>query len=120
MLAREITVFLFLLFLCLDLSATLRRIDLVTNLVAPILTGQVITFGSPVIGAIFLGVWNLIFMFLEYALLYKIYVRVKQLAIKEDIPENTENGVYFLHFSRNLPSKRSLLKLVSFLSTAGA
>lgn len=65
-----------------DLSAFLRRIDLVTNLVAPIVTGQVITYGSSVIGAVFLGGWNLFFMFIEYSLLYAIYKRVPELAVK--------------------------------------
>ena len=65
-----------------DLSAFLRRIDLVTNLVAPIVTGQVITYGSSVIGAVFLGGWNVVFMFIEYSLLYAIYRRVPDLAVK--------------------------------------
>ena len=65
-----------------DLSAFLRRIDLVTNLVAPIVTGQVITYGSSVIGAVFMGGWTVAFMFIEYGLLYAIYRRVPDLAVK--------------------------------------
>ena len=74
---------IFHVFFSSDLSAFLRRIDLVTNLAAPILTGQIITYGSSVIGAVFLGAWNLAFMFLEYGLLYAIYVRVPGLAFKK-------------------------------------
>ena len=84
------------MFLFLELSATLRRIDLVTNLAAPILTGLVITYGSPVIGAVFLGAWNLVFMFIEYGILYQIYLRVPQLAVKEEINKTGNKRIEFL------------------------
>lgn len=65
-----------------DMSALLRRIDLTTKLVAPIITGQIITYGSMVIGAIFIAVWNFTTMFAEYGILSKIYHSVPELANK--------------------------------------
>ena len=62
------------------MSAFLRRIDLLTNLAAPIITGQVMTFGSIIIGAIFIGIWNIVSMIIEYSLLRAIYQTVPALA----------------------------------------
>ena len=55
------------------MSATLRAIDLVTLTVAPVLTGQIMTYASTRIGALFIGGWNLVSVFAEYYLLWKVY-----------------------------------------------
>ena len=55
------------------MSATLRAIDLVTLTVAPVLTGQIMTYASTRIGALFIGGWNLVSVFVEYYLLWKVY-----------------------------------------------
>ncbi|XP_067843811.1 solute carrier family 40 member 1 [Heptranchias perlo] len=65
-----------------DMNATVRRIDQVTNILAPMAVGQIMTFGSPVIGCGFISGWNLCSMCLEYYLLWKIYQRTPALAIK--------------------------------------
>ncbi|XP_041057052.1 solute carrier family 40 member 1 isoform X1 [Carcharodon carcharias] len=65
-----------------DMNATVRRIDQVTNILAPMAVGQIMTFGSPVIGCGFISGWNLCSMCLEYYLLRKIYQRTPALAIK--------------------------------------
>ncbi|XP_060683345.1 solute carrier family 40 member 1 [Hemiscyllium ocellatum] len=65
-----------------DMNATMRRIDQVTNILAPMAVGQIVTFGSDVIGCGFISVWNLCSMCLEYYLLWKIYQRTPALAIK--------------------------------------
>ncbi|XP_020383120.1 solute carrier family 40 member 1 [Rhincodon typus] len=65
-----------------DMNATVRRIDQITNILAPMAVGQIMTFGSPVIGCGFISGWNLCSMCLEYYLLWKIYQRTPALAIK--------------------------------------
>ncbi|ELU18806.1 hypothetical protein CAPTEDRAFT_5305 [Capitella teleta] len=65
-----------------SMSALLRRIDLTTKLVAPVLTGQIITYGSLIIGALFISIWNLISMVFEYNLLLKLYTSFPELALK--------------------------------------
>lgn len=79
-------------------SAILKSIDLITNIVAPIATGQIMTYASTEIGAIFIGGWNVISVFVEYYLLWKVYTVVPALrAVKDkcvvdkDI-ENQESG----------------------------
>ncbi|XP_059822842.1 solute carrier family 40 member 1 [Hypanus sabinus] len=65
-----------------DMNATVRRIDQVTNILAPMAVGQIMTFGSTVIGCGFISSWNLFSMCFEYYLLWKIYQRTPALAIK--------------------------------------
>ncbi|XP_072837474.2 ferroportin [Pogona vitticeps] len=65
-----------------DMNATIRRIDQLTNILAPMAVGQIMTFGSPVIGCGFISGWNLISMCVEYALLWKVYQKTPALAHK--------------------------------------
>ncbi|XP_051882572.1 solute carrier family 40 member 1 [Pristis pectinata] len=65
-----------------DMNATVRRIDQVTNILAPMAVGQIMTFGSTVVGCGFISGWNLFSMCFEYYLLLKIYQRTPALAIK--------------------------------------
>ena len=74
------------IFFDIALSALLRRIDLVTNLLSPIVTGLLITYGSPTLGAIVISVWNIVTTIVVYALLHMIYNKVPALAIKEVDP----------------------------------
>lgn len=64
-------------------TATLRRIDLCTKLLAPIATGQIMHFASPGIGALFIAGWNLVSVFVEYILLWKVYILVPELRNKK-------------------------------------
>lgn len=64
------------------MNATIRRIDQLTNILAPMAVGQIMTFGSPVIGCGFISGWNLISMCIEYTLLYKVYKKTPALAHK--------------------------------------
>ena len=48
---------------------------------------QVITYGSIVIGVLFLSGWNIISLFVEYFFLYKVYHSVPELASKNKINE---------------------------------
>jgi iron-regulated transporter 1 len=65
-------------------SAILKSIDLITNIVAPIATGQIMTYASTEIGAIFIGGWNVISVFVEYYLLWKVYTVVPALRAVKD------------------------------------
>lgn len=64
------------------MNATVRRIDQLTNILAPMAVGQIMTFGSPVIGCGFISGWNLLSMCLEYLLLWKVYQKTPALALK--------------------------------------
>ncbi|XP_060553697.1 solute carrier family 40 member 1-like isoform X2 [Ruditapes philippinarum] len=65
-------------------SAILKSIDLITNIVAPIVTGQIMAFASTEVGALFIGGWNVVSVFLEYYLLWKVYNVVPALRAKKE------------------------------------
>ncbi|XP_058911253.1 solute carrier family 40 member 1 [Kogia breviceps] len=73
-----------------DMNATIRRIDQLTNILAPMAVGQIMTFGSPVIGCGFISGWNLVSMCVEYFLLWKVYQKTPALAVKAAPKEDTE------------------------------
>ena len=64
------------------MNATVRIIDQLTNILAPMLVGQIMAFGSHFIGCGFISGWNLCSMCLEYALLWKVYQKTPALAMK--------------------------------------
>lgn len=65
------------------MNASVRRIDLTVNILAPIIVGQIMTFASMVAAGIFIAAWNLVSMFVEYLLLLNVYWRVPALAEKK-------------------------------------
>ncbi|KAH9496913.1 hypothetical protein Btru_010169 [Bulinus truncatus] len=65
------------------MTATMRAIDLSTQILAPIVTGQVMDW-SVENGAIFLSVWNLISCIVEYFLLWQVYTTVPALMKLKD------------------------------------
>ncbi|KAJ8012877.1 hypothetical protein DPEC_G00047440 [Dallia pectoralis] len=65
-----------------DMNATVRIIDQLTNILAPMLVGQIMAFGSNFIGCGFIAGWNLCSMCLEYGLLWKVYQKTPALALK--------------------------------------
>ncbi|XP_072541569.1 solute carrier family 40 member 1 [Salminus brasiliensis] len=65
-----------------DMNATVRIIDQLTNILAPMLVGQIMSFGSHFMGCGFIAGWNLCSMCLEYFLLWKVYQKTPALAIK--------------------------------------
>ncbi|KAJ8282657.1 hypothetical protein COCON_G00051760 [Conger conger] len=65
-----------------DMNATVRIIDQLTNILAPMLVGQIMSFGSHFVGCGFISGWNLCSMCLEYFLLWKVYQKTPALAIK--------------------------------------
>ncbi|XP_023665740.1 solute carrier family 40 member 1-like [Paramormyrops kingsleyae] len=65
-----------------DMNATVRIIDQLTNILAPMLVGQIMAFGSHFIGCGFISGWNLCSMCLEYCLLWKVFQKTPALAVK--------------------------------------
>lgn len=72
------------------MNATIRRIDQLTNILAPMAVGQIMTFGSPMIGCGFISGWNLMSMCVEYLLLWKVYQKTPTLAHKSTKVEASE------------------------------
>lgn len=72
------------------MNATIRRIDQLTNILAPMAVGQIMTFGSPMIGCGFISGWNLMSMCVEYLLLWKVYQKTPTLARKSAKVEASE------------------------------
>ncbi|NXU49609.1 S40A1 protein, partial [Turnix velox] len=73
-----------------DMNATIRRIDQLTNILAPMAVGQIMTYGSPMIGCGFISGWNLMSMCVEYLLLWKVYQKTPTLALKSAKVEESE------------------------------
>ncbi|GFN75308.1 solute carrier family 40 member 1 [Plakobranchus ocellatus] len=67
------------------MTATLRRIDLVTQILAPIATGFIMSFIGVEFGALFIGAWNVFSVFGEYYLLWKVYNTVPSLREVKDL-----------------------------------
>ncbi|XP_052783314.1 solute carrier family 40 member 1-like isoform X2 [Mya arenaria] len=65
------------------LSATMRGISLLTMVITPIITGQILSRTSHSTGALVVAGWNFLTIFLEYFLLWKIYNEVPQLRKKK-------------------------------------
>ena len=64
------------------MNATVRIIDQLTNILAPMLVGQIMAFGSHFIGCGFISGWNLCSMCVEYMLLWHVYQKTPALAVK--------------------------------------
>lgn len=89
------------------MNATVRIIDQLTNILAPMLVGQIMAFGSNFIGCGFISGWNLCSMFVEYMLLWKVYKMTPALAVKAgqkeqqqelkqlNVPKGTDEFVRF-------------------------
>lgn len=72
------------------MNATVRIIDQLTNILAPMLVGQIMSFGSNFIGCGFIAGWNLCSMCLEYGLLWKVYQKTPALALKAGKKEDDQ------------------------------
>ena len=72
------------------MNSTCRSIDLATNIIAPIAVGQIMYFLSHFIAAVVIATWNIISFFLEYILLWKIYLEFTKLAIKKTKQDKKE------------------------------
>ncbi|XP_077453977.1 ferroportin [Stigmatopora argus] len=64
------------------MNATMRRIDQVTNILAPLAVGQVMTLASNVVGCGFILGWNLVSLIVEFFFLSRVYRIVPALSLK--------------------------------------
>lgn len=87
-----------------DMNATIRRIDQLTNILAPMAVGQIMTFGSAVIGCGFISGWNLVSMCVEYFLLWKVYQKTPALAVKA-VPKVEETELKQLNLYKETEPK---------------
>uniref|UniRef100_A0A3B4T8W1 Solute carrier family 40 member n=1 Tax=Seriola dumerili TaxID=41447 RepID=A0A3B4T8W1_SERDU len=85
------------------MNATMRRIDQVTNILAPLAVGQVMTLASNVVGCGFILGWNLVSLIVEFFFLSRVYRIVPALSIKPPVLE--EDEVYLQSMERRLPLK---------------
>ncbi|ORX92577.1 hypothetical protein K493DRAFT_225311, partial [Basidiobolus meristosporus CBS 931.73] len=75
-----------------QLNTSMRRIDLICKLVAPLLVACLTAVGTTIFAVIFIGVWNVISMVLEYVLIYKVYQLVPELSVPKGARvESTED-----------------------------
>lgn len=72
------------------MNASIRRIDLTVNILAPIVVGWIMSFASMKIAGIFIASWNIVSMFVEYFLLWNVYKRVPALAEKKILKRATD------------------------------
>lgn len=65
----------------------MRRIDQVTNILAPLAVGQVMTLASNVVGCGFILGWNLVSLIVEFFFLSRVYRIVPALSVKPPVVE---------------------------------
>ncbi|XP_041102705.1 solute carrier family 40 member 1 [Polyodon spathula] len=73
-----------------EMNATMRRIDQVTNILAPLAVGQVMTLASNVVGCGFILGWNLVSLIVEFIFLSRVYKIIPALSMKLK-PEECED-----------------------------
>ncbi|CAH1238033.1 SLC40A1 [Branchiostoma lanceolatum] len=74
------------------LNAAMRRIDLCSKILAPVVVAQIMTFVSMLVGAMFIAGWNMVSMAIEYYLYHRVYVSVPALAVKEKKGEEKDKA----------------------------
>ncbi|KAJ8354410.1 hypothetical protein SKAU_G00219770 [Synaphobranchus kaupii] len=72
------------------MNATMRRIDQVTNILAPLAVGQVMTLASNVVGCGFILGWNLVSLIVEFIFLSRVYRIVPALSDKLQVDEGED------------------------------
>ncbi|XP_073781536.1 ferroportin isoform X1 [Danio rerio] len=70
------------------MNATMRRIDQVTNILAPLAVGQVMTLASNVVGCGFILGWNVVSLIVEFIFLSRVYRIVPALSVKPPAMEH--------------------------------
>uniref|UniRef100_A0A8C9UWU1 Solute carrier family 40 member n=1 Tax=Scleropages formosus TaxID=113540 RepID=A0A8C9UWU1_SCLFO len=98
------------------MNATMRRIDQVTNILAPLAVGQVMTLASNVVGCGFILGWNLVSLIVEFIFLSRVYRIVPALSIKPQVDDVEEEVTLGRQEKReSLPGEDIHLKQVSSL-----
>ncbi|KAK7109677.1 ferroportin-like [Littorina saxatilis] len=67
-----------------SMTAMMRRVDQISMILAPMATGQVMGYIGLVYGAIFIGGWNVLSVFVEFYLMWKVYNTVPALKAKKN------------------------------------
>ncbi|KAJ8004760.1 hypothetical protein DPEC_G00139630 [Dallia pectoralis] len=75
------------------MNATMRRIDQVTNILAPLAVGQVMTLASNVVGCGFILGWNLVSLIVEFIFLSRVYRIVPALSVKPPVAEEDQDSL---------------------------
>ena len=65
------------------LNALSRSIDLTCKVLSPTVVGLIMAYASLQISAIVIATWNVMSVFIEYAILSHVYKMVPQLAVKQ-------------------------------------
>lgn len=66
----------------------MRRIDLISNILAPVLTGFIMAFSTRWISAIFIAGWNVVSLVVELILYTKVY-RLAGETLSNKVSKNT-------------------------------
>uniref|UniRef100_A0A4W6D379 Solute carrier family 40 member n=1 Tax=Lates calcarifer TaxID=8187 RepID=A0A4W6D379_LATCA len=96
------------------MNATMRRIDQVTNILAPLAVGQVMTLASNVVGCGFILGWNLVSLIVEFFFLSRVYRIVPALSVKPPVVE--EDQVYLQRMER---SPQEVMDEIALSRTSG-
>ncbi|MBN3298042.1 S40A1 protein, partial [Amia calva] len=92
------------------MNATMRRIDQVTNILAPLAVGQVMTLASNVVGCGFILGWNLVSLIVEFIFLSRVYRIVPALSVKP-MSEDGEDQLPYLERESEIKSVQGGLQL---------
>jgi len=76
----------------IDTNATLRRIDLLSNVLAPVLTGAIMAFTARWISAVIIAGWNIISLFVELLLYTKVYRLAENVLANKVSDKNLNEG----------------------------
>ena len=74
------------------MTSLMRAIDLTTAILAPVATGQIIHYIALQYAAVFIAVWNIVSVFVEYGLIMKVYEAVPALKSKMNKKRNDEGN----------------------------
>ncbi|XP_072535200.1 ferroportin [Salminus brasiliensis] len=100
------------------MNATMRRIDQVTNILAPLAVGQVMTLASNVVGCGFILGWNLVSLIVEFIFLSRVYRIVPALSVKPPATEE-ENSPQKQQERKSSQGESSLRPTVFLTEDAG-
>lgn len=93
-----------------EMNSVIRRIDLICKLCAPVLSGFIISFISLRASAIFLAIWNLVSVWLQYWLLTSVYEGIPTLSessqrrISKQIPTDSLESASILDENKSSTS----------------
>lgn len=90
----------------------MRRIDQVTNILAPLAVGQVMTLASNVVGCGFILGWNLVSLIVEFFFLSRVYRIVPALSVKPPVVEVDQ--VFLQRVERRMSQGKDYVLFLTF------